>query len=89
VRISGDVARALCRTRTGDPFLTMEGPGARGCDTLLPRWHERPALERDFVAHHVGLASITEQTNGRVMDAQSNSNRRLVPVHLTVPKRLI
>jgi hypothetical protein len=56
---------------------------------LLPRWHERPALERDFVAHHVGLASITEQTNGRVMDAQSKSNRRLVPVHLTVPKRLI
>ena len=44
-----------------------------GCDTLLPDGHERPAVEGDPVAHHVGLASITEQPNGRVMDAQSKS----------------
>jgi hypothetical protein len=31
------------------------------------------------VAHHVGRMSITEQTNGRAMDAQPKPNRRLVP----------
>jgi hypothetical protein len=67
----------------------MEGPGAWGCDTLLPDGHERPAVERDPAAHPVGLASITEQTNGRVMDAQSKPNRRLVPGHLTEAERLI
>jgi hypothetical protein len=62
---------ALYRTRTDDPFLTMEGPGVSRCDPVLPDGHQRPAAEGDSVAQEVGRTSITEQPNGRVMDAQS------------------
>jgi hypothetical protein len=67
----------------------MEGPGAWGCDTLLPGGQERPAVECDPVAHHVGHTSITEQTDGRAMDAQPKPNRRLVPGHLTAAEHVI
>jgi hypothetical protein len=41
------------------------------------------------VAHHVGRTSITEQTDGRAMDAQPKPNRRLVPGHLTAAEHVI
>jgi hypothetical protein len=67
----------------------MERPGAWVCDTLLPDVHERPAVERDPVAHHAGRTSILEQTDGRAMDAQPKPNRRLVPGHLTAAEHVI
>jgi hypothetical protein len=56
---------------------------------LLPDVHERPAVERDPVAHHAGRTSILEQTDGRAMDAQPKPNRRLVPGHLTAAEHVI
>jgi hypothetical protein len=67
----------------------MEGPGAWGCDTLLADGHERPAIACDRVAHHAGRTSITEQTNGRTMDAQPKQDQRLVPSHLTDAEHVI
>ena len=60
-----------------------------GCDTVLPDGHERPAIACDRVAHHVGRTSITEQTNGRTMDAQPKQDQRLVPSHLTDAEHVI
>ena len=40
------------------------------------------------MAHDVGLASIAEQPNGRVMDARSKPNQRLVPGRLDEAERL-
>jgi hypothetical protein len=40
------------------------------------------------MAHHVGRTSITEQTDGRAMDAQPKPNRRLVPGHLTAAEHV-
>jgi len=67
----------------------MEGPGAWGCAALLPDGHERPAIACDRVAHPVGRTSITEQTNGRTMDAQPKQDQRLVPSHLTDAEHVI
>ena len=60
-----------------------------GCDTVLPDGHERPAVERDPVAHHLLRASLTEQTNGRAMDAQPKQEQRLVPSHLSDAEHVI
>jgi hypothetical protein len=41
-----------------------------GCDTVLPDGREIPAVAGDTMPHHIGRTSMTEQTDGRAMDAR-------------------
>ena len=61
-------AEALCRTRTGDPFLTM---GARGCDARARTHTQGWRFQAFGAAADVGLiaaVSANELTGGRGMD---------------------
>jgi hypothetical protein len=50
-RFSGDFAEALYRTRTDDPFLTMEGPGAWDATRCYPM--ATKGLQSDAIPWHI------------------------------------
>jgi hypothetical protein len=49
------------------------------------RWARSPCSRGNTVPHHIGRTSVTEQTDGRAMDARPKHDQRLVPSHQPTP----
>src|SRR5438045_54819 len=68
IALSSVNTQALCRTRTDDPFLTMEGSRHYGCSRTLTNVHEIPGNRRKRSVQPWRPKNGRGEIRGRKMD---------------------